>query len=234
MTKVFHAATRCAMAAVLLVAAPAAQAEERVVVADFSSAVKAGAPPPGWELGEKSGKADLAFVQDGDVSAARFRSVNTSFSLQKEVKVDLERFPELTWRWKVTKLPVGGDFRNSATDDQAAQLFVAFSRSKAIVYVWSSTVTAGTMKSTSPAPGMTVQVVVLRSGHKQVGEWIRERRDVYRDYRKLFGAEPPPVSVVRLQINSQHIGTTAESFFADIAFNAKAKQSAKDQVERPR
>lgn len=234
MTRVFRAARTCAMAAVLLVAAPAAPDEERVVVADFSSAVKAGAPPPGWEMSEKSGKADLAFMKDGDVSAARFRSVDTSFSIQREVKVDLQKFPELTWRWKVITLPVGGDFRKSATDDQAAQLFVAFSKSKAIVYVWSSTVPAGTMQSTSPAPGMTVQVVVLRSGPKKLGTWIGERRNVYRDYQKLFGGEPPPVSAVRLQINSQHTGTTAESLFADVAFHATAKQSPKAQAEKPK
>ena len=30
--------------------------------------------------------------------------------------------------------------------------------------------------------------------------------------------EPPEVSGVRLQTNSQHTGTSAESFFADVAF----------------
>jgi hypothetical protein len=38
-----------------LVNAPAAWAEERVVVADFSSAVAAGKVPAGWELSETSG-----------------------------------------------------------------------------------------------------------------------------------------------------------------------------------
>jgi hypothetical protein len=234
MARLIHAVTTCAMAAAVLVAPPSAQGEERVVVADFSSAVKAGAPPAGWKLSERSGRADLAFVRDSGVAAARFRSVDTSFSLQREVKVDLKRFPKLIWGWKVTKLPVGGDFRKSATDDQAAQLFVAFSRSRAIVYVWSSTVPAGTMQSTSPAPGMTVQVVVVRSGSKDMGEWISEIRDVHQDYKKLFGAEPPLVSAVRLQINSQHTKTTAESFFADVAFHATGNPIEKNQVEGPK
>lgn len=222
------------MAALLLVAAHAARAEERVVVADFSTAVPGGGVPAGWELGEKSGRADFAFVKDGGVSAARFRSVDTSFSLQKEVKVDLARFPTLRWKWKVTHLPVGGDFRKSATDDQAAQLFVVFSRSQAIVYVWSSTVPTGTPESTSPAPGMTVQVVVVRSGAGKAGTWLTEQRNVHQDYQKLFRSEPPPVSAVRLQINSQHTETSAESFFADIAFEKAGKQSAKAPAAKPR
>jgi hypothetical protein len=136
----FRMTRRILMAAALLAVIHDARAEDRVVVADFSSAVAAGETPAGWELSERSGEAELAVLKDGGVSAIRLRSVNTSFSIQKEVKVDLEAFPVLTWNWKVTKLPVGGDFRKSATDDQAAQLFVAFSKSKAIVYVWSSTV----------------------------------------------------------------------------------------------
>jgi hypothetical protein len=210
------------MAALLLVVAHAARAEDRVVVADFSSAVAAGGVPAGWELSEKSGKADLAVLKDGGFSAVRFRSVKTSFSLQREVKVDLQQFPMLRWKWKVTKLPVGGDFRKSASDDQAAQLLVGFSKSEVISYIWSSTVPQGIMQSTSPEPFITVKVVVVRSGMAEATKWMGESRDVYQDYKKLFGSEPPPVSVMRLQINSQHTGTSAESYFADVAFERAA------------
>jgi Protein of unknown function (DUF3047) len=220
------------MAAALLFGARAAPAEGRVVVADFSSAVAAGAVPAGWELSEKSGKEDLAVVKDSGVSAVRFRSANTSYSLQKKVKVDLRKFPMLTWKWKVTKLPVGGDFRKPATDDQAAQLFVAFSKSEAIVYVWCSTVPKGLMQSTSPAPFMTVQVVVAESGPSRLGKWVSEKRNAYQDYKKLFGSEPPEVAGIRLQINSQHTGTTAESYFANVAFETEVKQIAKGRATK--
>ncbi len=60
-----------------------ARAEDRVAVADFSSAAAGSGVPAGWELKEKSGRADFAVVKDGDISAVRFRSNNTSFSLQK-------------------------------------------------------------------------------------------------------------------------------------------------------
>jgi hypothetical protein len=205
------------MAAVLLVSAPA-WAEDRIVIADFSSGLDAAGVPIGWQLKEKSGKADFAVVKDGDISAARFRSSNTSFSLQKEVLIDLKQFPVLAWKWKVTKLPVGGDFRKSKTDDQAAQLFVAFTKTKSIVYIWDTSAPQDLMESTSPVPFMTVKVVVVRSGPMETGKWISESRNVYEDYKKMYGSEPPEVSGIRLQINSQHTGTSAESFFADVAF----------------
>lgn len=227
MTRTCRAVSSGVLAAALLVVAHPARAEDRVVVADFSSAVAKDGPPAGWELSEKSGKADLAVVKDGGVSAVRFRSANTSFSIQKEVKVDLARFPVLAWKWKVITLPAGGDFRKSATDDQAAQLFVAFSKGKAIVYVWSTTVPKGLMQSTSPAPFTTVKLVVMRSGPAEAGTWVSERRNVYEDYKKFFRSEPPAVYAMRLQINSQHTGTSAESYFADIAFEKAGRQGVK-------
>jgi hypothetical protein len=195
--------------------------EDRIVIADFASSVGTPGVPAGWQLKEKSGKADFSVVKDGDIAAGRFRSADSSFSLQKEVKVDLKQFPWLTWKWKVTKLPEGGDFRKSKTDDQAAQIFVAFSKTKAIVYIWDTTAPAGLMESTSPVPFMTVKVVVQRSGPAELGKWITETRNVYDDYKTLYGSEPPAVSGIRLQTNSQHTGTSGESYFADVMFKKK-------------
>jgi hypothetical protein len=196
----------------------AGAAEDRLVIADFSTSVGKEGVPQGWQLKEKSGKADFAVVKDGDLNAVRFRSANTSFSLQKEVRVDLKQFPVLTWKWKVTKLPVGGDFRKSKTDDQAAQLFLAFSKTKAIVYIWDTTAPQGTMGYAAAPWPMSIKTVVVRSGTADTGKWFTEVRNVYDDYKKMFGDEPAEVAGVRLQINSQHTETSAESYFADVVF----------------
>jgi len=205
------------MMAVLLTASLAG-ADDRLVIADFSAGVDAAGVPKGWQVKEKSGKADLKVVKDGDVHAVLFRSTDTSFSLQKEVKVDIKQYPILSWKWKTVKQPKGGDFRKSKTDDQAAQLFLAFSKTRAIVYIWDTTAPQGLMESTSPVPFMTVKVVVVRSGPAELGKWITETRNVYEDFKKFYGDEPPAVNGVRLQINSQHTATSAESLFADVVF----------------
>ncbi len=208
--------------AILFLAGPV-WAEDSVVIADFSHGLSADGVPAGWQLKEKSGRADFAVVKDSDISAARFRSANTSFSLQKEVHVDLKQFPVLTWKWKVTKLPEGGDFRKAKTDDEAAQLFVAFTKTKSIVYIWDTSAPQGLMQDTTPVPFMHIQVVVVQSGAAGTGTWITETRNVYEDYKKLFGEEPPPASGMRLQINSQHTRTSAESYFADVVFKKQSQ-----------
>jgi hypothetical protein len=142
--------------------------------------------------------------------------------LQRQVKVDLQRYPVLTWKWMVSQLPVGGDFRKSKTDDQAAQLFVAFSKSQTLVYLWDSTVPEGFMGDAPSPPFMSIKAVVVRSKSSPMGKWLTESRNVYEDYQKLFGPtdKVPVVSGMRLQINSQHTKTLAESAFADIIFKS--------------
>ncbi len=204
-------------AAVLLTTLPA-WADDLIVIADFSTGTAASGVPVGWQLKEKSGRADLAVVKDGGNTAVRMRSADTSFSLQKEVRVDLKQYPILSWKWKATKLPERGDFRKAGTDDQAAQLFLAFSKTRAIVYIWDTTAPQGTMGKAAAPFFMSIKTVVVRSGKTGTGAWITETRNVYDDYRKLFGEDPGEVAGVRLQINSQHTGTSAESYFADVAF----------------
>lgn len=202
----------------LCAAAVVGAAENSIVIADFSTWIAAKRIPPGWELKVKSGKAVFYVTRDGDIPALHLMSANSSFSLQGEVNVDVKQYPVLSWKWKVKQLPQGGDFRKSKTDDQAAQLFLAFTKTKAIVYIWDTSAPQGLMESTSPAPFMTVKVVVVRSGPAELGKWITETRNVHEDYKKLYGDEPPMVSGIRLQINSQHTGTSAESYFADVVF----------------
>jgi DUF3047 family protein len=207
------------MLVVALMCSAPVWAADQLVIADFSSAVNASGVPAGWEVKQHSGKADFTVVKDDGIAALRLRSANSSFSLQKKVHVNLKQYPIITWKWKVTKLPDRGDFRKSSADDQAAQLFLAFSRTRAIVYIWDATAPQGTMGNAAAPFFMSIKAVVVRSGKTDTGAWITETRNVHDDYRKLFGEEPADVNGVRLQINSQHTGTSAESYFADVTFN---------------
>jgi len=196
-------------------------ASDSVVIADFSKGVGENGFPLGWELKEKFGKADCLVLEDGDLYAVRLRSRDTSFSLQKDVDVDVREYPVLIWDWKVTQLPRGGDFRISTKDDQAAQLFLAFSKTKIMVYVWDTTAPQGLMQDAHSPPFVDIKVVVVRSGPGDTGKWITETRNVYEDYKKLFNKEPPVLRGMRIQINSQHTGSSAESYFAKVVFKKK-------------
>ena len=195
-----------------MAAAPAA-----LIVTALSSSVK-GKIPDEWRLKATHGMPDVQAVDESGGSVLRLRSHKTSFALERELDVDLAATPVLTWKWKVVELPSGGDFRHLTSDDQAAQLMVGFSDRRVVSYIWDSTAPQGMFESVSRIPFLRIQSMVVRSGAAELNRWLTETRNVAEDYQRAYGKAAPRVRGLRLQINSQHTGTSAESYFGDISF----------------
>src|SRR5207237_55681 len=102
--------------------------------------------------------------------------------------------------------------------DQAAQVLVAFDDKRILTYIWDTSAPKETMQSASSIPFVHIFAVVCRSGAADASQWISEARNVAADYQRAYGKPAPRVKGLRLQINSQHTGTTAESYFGEIAF----------------
>ena len=61
--------------------------------------------------------------------------------------------------------------------------------------------------------------MLFRSGAADLGKWITERRNVWDDYRKIFGEDPSqPVGGISIGIDSDDVKGRAESYVAFIAF----------------
>jgi len=174
-----------------------------------------------WAVSVSKGPADYRFLSSESGDALEMRSAKASFGFQRKAKVDLAGYPILSWRWKADLLPAGGDCRDTRTYDQAAQLYVAFSATRAIGYVWDTSAPAGAAGDSLLAPPfMKLKLIILRSGKADVGGWIEERRDLRSDYLALFGEEMPKSKEVglRIWISSHRTRSAAASSFADIAF----------------
>jgi hypothetical protein len=176
--------------------------------------------PANWQVKVNHGKPEFGVCADSEGPCLHLRSAKASFALQRDVEVDPSQMPYLTWRWKVTQLPAGGDFRHASTDDQAAQVLVAFSDRKVLTYLWDTTAPKGSAASSSDIPLVHIFAVVCESGAEQANRWVSENRNVAADYQRAYGKPAPPVKGLRLQINSQHTGTTAESYFGEVAFRS--------------
>ena len=142
-----------------------------------------------------------------------FKSVKSCFSLEKGVEVDAAKMPYLAWHWKVTQVTKGGDSRHFWSDDQATQALVAFDDRRVLPYIWDTTAPQGTTENASSPPLVHVCAIVCRSGMAEPNRWI-----VAADYVRAFGKPAPRVKGLRLQINSQHTGSAAGSYFAGMVF----------------
>ena len=185
-----------------------------------SEPLSAGKLPYDWQVKVNHGRPDVSACQDNGIPCIHLRSVKASFGLERNVDVNPKDMPYLSWRWKVTQLPAAGDFRNSSTDDQAAQVLVAFTDHRVISYIWDSNAPKGTFASDSTIPLVHVYALVCQSGSADANRWITESRNVAADYQRAYGKPAPSVKGVRIQINSQHTGTVAESYFGEVAFRS--------------
>ncbi len=212
---------RLAGSLVAFVLAGAAFSSELAVIVFNPRSFDKGRVPPDWRIKVNHGRADIDSCAAGGDSCVRFKSVASSFGIERGTEVNPNQTPFLTWRWKVTQLPQGGDFRHIATDDQAAQVLVLFSDHRVLSYIWDSTAPKGAADSNGSYFLVRVYTIVCESGPAQVGQWLAESRNVAADYRQAFGKQAPEIKGVRLQINSQHTGTSAESYFGEVAFRAQ-------------
>jgi len=173
-----------------------------------------------WQVKANHGRPDFSVCRDTSLPCLHLKSVAASFGLERKVDVRPSQMPYLTWRWKVTQLPAGGDFRRSTTDDQAAQILVAFDDNRVLTYLWDTTAPQGTAAPAPSVPFVHIFAVVCESGSAALNRWIAETRNVAVDFERAFGRPAPTVKGLRLQINSQHTGTVAESYFGEVAFRS--------------
>jgi Protein of unknown function (DUF3047) len=176
--------------------------------------------PSDWHVTEHTGRANVAGCAENEGYCVHLASQKSSFALEHSLDIDPGALPMLSWRWKVTQLPEAGDFRKSSTDDQAAQLLVAFSDRHVLSYIWDSHAPRGMMQSASAVPLVHVVAVVCESGQGELNRWIDESRNVAADYERAFGKPAPHIKGLRLQINTQHTGGRAESYFGQVAFQS--------------
>jgi len=176
--------------------------------------------PDGWQVKVNHGAPKIATVREGNTNYLDLKSRDSSFGLEREVDVDPNQEPYLTWKWNVKQLPAGGDFRRAKSDDQAAQVLVAFADKRVLTYIWDTTAPAGIMESASSIPLVHITAVVCRSGAADLNRWLTESRNLAGDYQKAYGRPAPRVKGIRLQINTQHTGSSAESCFSEVAFRS--------------
>lgn len=113
------------------------------------------------------------------------------FTNGDEFEWDLEKHPYLRWEWRAIELPEGAREDEEKRNDTGAAVYVTFSRDwlgrpVSIKYTYSSTLPIGTIVSYGP-----LKVIVVSSGTQNgTGKWLSITRNVWDDYKSLFGREP--------------------------------------------
>ena len=69
-------------------------------------------------------------------------------------------------------------------------------------------------------------MIVVQSGESRINTWIVEEKNVYEDYKKIFGNEPPMIAAVGIMTDTDDTEESALSFYGDIVFKSKKKMNS--------
>ena len=221
-----------------------AESPATIEIGSFSAAIPGGPWPDGWKpltFPKIPQHTVYRLVKDGGHVAVNATSQASSSGLTKEVLIDPKEYPIIQWRWKVSNVLKAGDVAKKEGDDYPARIYVTFQYDSqqvgllgkakyeaakliygrypplgAINYIWESRAPVGT---TVPNPYTDqVHMIVVESGPAKLNAWITEERNVYEDYKRAFGEEPPMISGVAIMTDTDNTGESAEAYYGDIVF----------------
>jgi hypothetical protein len=207
------------VAAALLCAAAELAAQPAIVVEDWREAGGGGRPPAGWSFygREPQLKFPPAVVVDDGRRALWLKTEHYSVRLARKTDVDVSHTPVLSWEWKAVTLPEQGDIRGEIRD-QVARIVLMFPpryRPRMLGYVWDTRAPVGAEAHTKQTM-LDRWLVVVRSGSADVGRWVREARNVERDYTRLFGGTPPAPMAVGVESHSEDAAHASEVYIGPI------------------
>lgn len=179
-----------------------------------------------WESRSFKGQTSYSLVSDPELgrTVVRADAAGSASGRFKRVKVDLAKTPYLNWSWKVLDIYPNVNEDMKAGDDFPARVYVVSERgvmglsSISLNYVWASTHGANAQW---PSPYTAqVRLLAIDSGSKNLGRWVRHKRDLRKDLKAAFGEEVATVEVVAFMTDADDHKGRGTAFYGDIWFSA--------------
>jgi len=232
----------------LVAASVWAQGGAVLEVAKFSASEPGASLPEDWKpltFKKISKLTTYELVKDGAYVVVKAISDASASGLTKEVKIDPKEFPIVRWQWKVDNLLKNSDATRKDGDDYPARLYITFEYDPdkvsfgkkikfkaaqvvfgdipigAISYVWETKTPVGAIIDNAYTD--FVKMVVVESGPQKVGTWVDESRNIYEDYKKAFGEEPPMINGVAIMSDTDNTKERVTAYYGDITFTNRSR-----------
>jgi hypothetical protein len=220
-----------------------AESGATIEVGKFSANEPGAGLPDGWKplTFEKIPKlTTYVLVKDGGRVVVKATSEASASGLTKEVRIDPKKFPIVRWQWKVDNLLKNSDATRKDGDDYPARLYITFEYDAdkvtlgkklkykagrllfgdipigAISYVWERNAPVGAIIDNAYTD--FVKMVVVESGPEKIGSWTDESRNIYEDYIRAFGEEPPFINGVAIMSDTDNTKERVTAYYGDIVF----------------
>ncbi|MDX1386232.1 MAG: DUF3047 domain-containing protein [bacterium] len=155
---------------------------------DELSKSKVGEFPTGWETFPfQKGKARKVYSIQENHGRKYIRALdnqNISVIIYRNFPWDLEKYPYLKFRWRAQRIPNGARETDPKKNDSACGVYLGFTRTQILKYVWSDTLNPGTWWAKVPGK---YTLVAKEKGERHQGQWREVTIHVKKDYERYFG-----------------------------------------------
>jgi hypothetical protein len=234
-------------AAVLAGCAVAPEQPEQIrlpAVGKFSAEKPGAVLPSGWRVWQLSGlkrPTEYRLVDHEGRTVILARSRAGASGLVFPISIDLKEYPYLHWHWKVPALIPGADNTRRHTEDSPVRIVITFDGDTSklplderifadqfrlftrqefpyaiLMYIWENRAPVGRVIDNLHTT--RIKMIVADSGAEHLGTWRSETRNVYEDFKRAFGEDPPRIRSIGIMTDSDNTGTDAEAYYGDISF----------------
>jgi len=194
--------------------------EERIDIGRFSQNDLSG-----WKEKSFLGHSHYSLIPVKNTTVLKAQTSAAASGMFKEVDIDLNKTPFINWSWKIDNIYHGNNERSKEGDDYPARLYVVISgglffwKTQSVNYVWSSHQAAGT--AWDSAYTSNSKMVAIRSGNKETGQWLKEKRNIHTDFKQLFGEEITKIHAIAVMSDSDNTQQSTTVYYGDIYFSAE-------------
>lgn len=192
----------------------------------------------------KRDKTNYSLIEDEERIYIKAESNSSASGLVYKIDIDPKEFPILEWSWKVNDVLENGDITKKSGDDYPARIYITFDYDKknlklrdrivyftiitftkfdiplrGINYVWANKADVGTIVPSSFTDW--VYMIAVQSGNEQAGTWQIQTQNIYEDYKRAFGEEPPRINGIAIMTDSDNTKGFSEGYYGDIIFKRK-------------
>ena len=186
--------------------------------------------PTRWREIEIKGNTVFGIEDVDGVRVLKAHSNQSASILLAPFRFKPDRYPWLSWRWRVDQLLEHEDLKTKAGSDAAARVYVYFNtpglpwKKRNLDYVWSSVLPVGTILPSAFADSS--MVIVVDSGPEHLGTWRAVTRNIPEDYRRCFGEDPPEVVAIGLVTDGDSTHTEATAYYDEILITREPPASS--------
>ncbi len=182
-------------------------------------------PVKGWQMVSYFTVPPTQYSRAGK-GVIKAESLGSRSSLFKDVGEKEKNLPILSWGWKISNVIRSAIETKKDRFDAAAKVMIVFGEKRGfrmigggkplglkIEYIWASRLAKGHVFD---HPGeKNCKVFVLESGESKAGQWVYEERNILKDYKTAFVAEPDRVLTIGIQTDTDQSNEMVTTYYSE-------------------